>query len=221
MKNTFLRLFLVTAIAFGAISCKNNETKEDTRAADQIENAEQAVDFAIDTEASAIKWEGYKPTGSHFGTISLIEGKISFLEDKIVGGEFLIDMKSIKVEDIEGEDAAKLEAHLMGTSEDTEDHFFNVNEYPTASFTITGTTTEEGQLFLIGDLSLKDVTKQVSFPITLNVNETGASLASAAFKIDRSNFNVKYGSQSFFSNLGDNFINDEVQLEINLSTLAN
>lgn len=220
MKNYILKLSLALAITSGVISCKNNESKEDTRLADEIANVEEAVEFQVDTENSNIYWEGSKAIGKHNGSISLSEGKISFLEDKIVSGEFVIDINTITVLDIEGEDKASLEAHLKGLTKEGKDHFFNVEDYPTAGFSITGTSTEEGQLFLIGDLTIKDVTKQVSFPITLSKTDNGATLESEVFIIDRSQFNIKYKSKSMFEDLGDNFISDEIELQIKLSTAS-
>lgn len=218
MKKHFFKLLFAATLLFGMSSCKDNsKAKEEVVVLDEVENKEEAQDFAIDTQLSSIHWEGYKPGDKHDGTISLSEGKISLKEDQVVGGDFVIDMKSIEVSDLEGEDKERLEVHLMGTAEGTEDHFFDVNKFPTAKFKVTGTTTEDGVSFLVGDLTIKEKTNQIRFPFEVsNLDADTVELKAAAFKIDRSDWDIKFKSKSFFDNLGGNFIHDEIQLEIKL-----
>lgn len=216
MRKHFFKLLFVTAIVFGVTSCKNNEeAKNETVVLDEVDNKTEANDFVIDVQNSTIQWEGYKPTGTHDGLISLKEGKFKLKDQKIVEGEFVIDMNSIVVTDMEGEDKARLEAHLKGTSEGTEDHFFDVEKFPTATFKVSGTSTEDGKTLMVGDLTLKGITHQVSFPIEVNMADNNvAEIKTAPFKIDRSKWEIKFKSQSFFDDLGGNFISDDIQLEI-------
>lgn len=216
MRKHFIKLLFATTIVFGVTSCKNNEeAKSETIVLDEVDNKVQTRDFVIDTENSTIRWEGYKPTQTHTGTISVKEGKLSLKDGKIVEGDFVIDMKSIEVTDMEGEDKERLEAHLMGIPEGTKDHFFDVKEFPTASFKVTGTSTMDGKTLMVGDLTIKGKTEQVSFPIEVNMADNDvAEIRTAPFKIDRSKWDIKFKSKSFFEDLGANFISDDMQLEI-------
>ena len=98
--------------------------------------------YEVDTIASAIQWMGSKPTGSHSGTIGLSKGEIFVKSDSVATGKFTINMKSITVTDPkEGKDKVNLENHVKGLGDKmNEDHFFNVNKYPTGYFEITGLT---------------------------------------------------------------------------------
>ena len=126
-------------------------------------------------------------------------------------------MNSITVEDLEGEDKANLEGHLKGSNKpEAADHFFNVAKYPTAEFVVTGFTNENGSDMVEGDLTIKDKTNKVKFPVSITETAAVATLTSPVFEINRTLWDIKYGSKSFFDDLGDKFINDEISLEINL-----
>ena len=164
----------------------------------------------MNKDGSTIEWKGFKPTGSHKGTISTERGVLDLADGKIVGGSFLIDMTSIAVTDIpaDDEDNAKLTGHL--TSAD----FFDVEKYPSASFTVTGLEDVDGKMTLSGNLSLKEVKNNITFPVTVSNENDVITLSSEAFTIDRTKWNVQYGSKSIFDNLGDKFINDDIELKI-------
>ena len=121
-------------------------------------------------------------------------------------------MSTIEVQDIpaEEEDNAKLKGHLQSPD------FFNVEEYPMAKFEVTDITTEGDKTMLSGNLTLKDVTNNISFPVNVDFNEDQMMLNSETFSIDRSKWNVKYGSKSFFDDLGDKFIDDKIELKVSL-----
>ncbi|MFV8279972.1 YceI family protein, partial [Christiangramia marina] len=174
------------------------------------------MEYKVDTTASTIEWQGSKPTGNHTGTIAVKEGTFMATDSTIQSGTFVIDMQSIEVTDLEGEEKSNLEAHLMGTVEGKEGDFFNVQEYPEATFEVTGITEEEGTTMLQGNLTMKEVTKNISFPVTISKNNDTYTISSKDFSIDRTKWNVNYGSKSVFEGLGDKFINDEIQLTINL-----
>jgi polyisoprenoid-binding protein YceI len=176
----------------------------------------EAVAFKVDTTTSVINWKGEKPTGTHTGTIKLTEGTFKANDSVIESGTFVINMNSIKDTDLEGEDKLKLENHLKGTVEGKEGDFFNVNKYPTATFEVTGVTEKDAVSLLQGNLTLKGVTKNVEFPVTITINEDTIEITSEKFNIDRTKWNVNYGSKSVFDSLGDKFINDEIELVINL-----
>jgi Uncharacterized conserved protein len=168
--------------------------------------------YKVDTTQSQIIWKWYKVTGEHSGTIDIKQGALEYSEGVLTGGNFTIDMNSISCTDLEGEWKTKLEGHLKS------DDFFGVAAHPTAQFKITKVVPRgtDGSYKLIGNLTIKDITKEVKF--TANIKEAnGQRVANAKTTIDRSDFNVKYGSGSFFGNLGDKTIYDEFDLEINLT----
>lgn len=131
----------------------------------------------------------------------------------VESGTFLIDMASLEVSDIPAEDEmnAKLAGHLKNAD------FFDVETYPSSVFTVTGSEKKDGGLMLSGNLKMKDATNNITIPVTLVENGDTLTLTSETFTIDRSKWNVKYGSKSFFDDLGDKFINDDVELKVSLT----
>lgn len=162
----------------------------------------------VDVESSTVEWTGKKITGaSHHGTIDLKEGSLNFTEEGVLtGGEFIMDMNSIVVTDLQGEYKTKLENHL------NDDDFFGVNKFPTAELVFTEVKQkQEGVYQVTGDLTIKEETA----PVTFDLSVEGSS-ASAQVVIDRTKYGIRYGSGSFFSNLGDNTIRNEFTLDVNL-----
>lgn len=212
MKITFLKITLMAFITIGAFSCKNNAEKETAATEEVAEATEMAVNYTVDTEASQIMWEGAKPTGKHNGTIKLSSGTISLNNGVAEAGDFVIDLNSINVEDLEGDDKANLEAHLKGMVEGKEDHFFDVKNYPTAKFEMTGVENN----VVRGNLTIKDKTNAIEFPATITMEGDKMMLKSETFEIDRTKWGVNYGSKSIFPNLGDKFVNDAVKITISL-----
>ena len=170
----------------------------------------QAQVVAIDAAASTVKWLGAKATGQHNGTISIQEGKLELNGDNLIGGSFSIDMTTISCEDLPGRGKAKLENHLKS------DDFFGVEVHPLATFKITNVKAKgNGTYEVTGDMTIKNITKEVAFMAKLT--QAGNQLqATATLTIDRSEFNVRYGSGSFFDNLGDRLIYDDFELTIAL-----
>ena len=112
----------------------------------------------IKLESSKVVWKGYKVTGSHEGTISLKSGSLSFNEDKLTGGEFVMDMTSLIVTDLEGEYKGKLEGHLKS------DDFFGIENFPTASLVFNEVkATGKNSYQVTGDVTIKGKTERVKF----------------------------------------------------------
>ncbi len=213
MKNNFLKILFLSAISITLVNCKDKAKEATTSEAEEVAVVEvEAQKFMADTLASTIEWKGFKPTGSHNGEIMLESGVVNTVDGKIASGTFLIDMSTISVLDIPEEDEgnAKLHGHL--TSPD----FFDVEKYPSAAFEITGLEEVDDKMMLSGNLTLKDATNNVTFPVSVSNEGDTMTLTSETFTIDRSKWNVKYGSKSFFDNLGDKFINDDIELKIML-----
>ncbi|MEZ4895743.1 MAG: YceI family protein [Saprospiraceae bacterium] len=162
----------------------------------------------VDIAKSEVSWKGYKVTGQHHGKIALKDGSLTWQDGVLTGGSFTIDMSSITCEDLEGEWNGKLVGHLKS------DDFFGVEKFPVAQLEITQVISRgtPGDYKIVGDLTIKGITKEVRFMAKVNPNQ-----ATAAITVDRSEFNVRYGSGSFFENLGDKTIYDEFELEVNLT----
>lgn len=167
--------------------------------------------LSVNIEKSEIVWKGYKVTGSHHGNVQLKNGKLDMKDGQLAGGSFEIDMATITCNDLSGEWAKKLEGHLKS------DDFFGVEKYPTAKFVITQAIPygKPGVYKIVGNLTIKETTKPVKFQAELT-EEGGSTVATTAIKIDRSEYDVRYGSGSFFDNLGDKTIYDEFDMEIKL-----
>lgn len=220
MKKRLSHLVLFAAIAVSATACKN-EAQNKVNPSDAQETAvagEGAVSFEIDTEASSVNWRGTKPTGEHVGYLKIESGSLTASDNQIESGNLVIDMTSLTVTDegISDEDKTDLENHLKGTVEGQETDFFNVNVYPTATFEVTGISQKNGQHKLQGNLTIKEDTKNIEFPVKANVDGDVLTLESESFTLDRTDWNVNYGSKSIFDNLGNNFISDDMEISIHI-----
>ena len=161
----------------------------------------------INVEKSKINWVGKKVTGQHSGTINFSDGTLVFKNKALKGGNFTVDMNSINVTDLEaGKGKEKLEGHLKA------DDFFGTDKYSKAKLVFKKISKNKDNTYNVtADMTIKDVTAPVSFVLAVNKNTASTSL-----KIDRTKYGIKYGSGSFFDNLGDKAISDEFDLNVNL-----
>lgn len=163
-------------------------------------------DKKVKTESSKVVWKGYKVTGSHEGVINMTSGTLSFKNDQLTDGSFVIDMTSITNTDMQGEYKGKLEGHLKS------DDFFGVAQYPTATLDFKKVKANGKNSYTVtGDLTIKGKTNSITFTMSVYGNKASASL-----KIDRTKFGVQYGSTSFFEGLKDKAIYDEFDLVVDL-----
>ncbi|MFK8004856.1 MAG: YceI family protein [Saprospiraceae bacterium] len=166
---------------------------------------------SVNTSKSVITWKGYKVTGEHAGTLKVKSGDLNFTDGKLTGGNFVIDMASLAVTDLKGGGAKKLAGHLKSPD------FFGTEKYPTAKFKITKVVSrgKAGEYKITGNVTIKETTKEIKFN-TIVTEENGVKTAKADITLDRSDFNVRYGSGSFFDGLGDKTIYDEFDLSVSL-----
>ena len=159
----------------------------------------------IKTGESTVNWKANKVTGSHEGTINFKEGALTFDGETLTGGTLTVDMTSINVTDLQaGKGKEKLEGHLH--SED----FFGTANHGTATLVIKeAKKTEDGNYTATGDLTTKGATNPITFNLTPSEGGMNTSV-----KVDRTKYDIKYGSGSFFDNLGDKAINDEFTLDV-------
>lgn len=161
----------------------------------------------VDVSKSTVTWVGKKMTGSHDGTVKLKEGALGFKGTKLTGGSFIVDMTSIEVTDLKaGQGKENLEGHLKN------DDFFGTAKFPTAKLDFKTIQAKGNKVFTVtADLTIKGITKPVTFDLAVNGNT-----ATTKFNIDRTKYDIKYNSGNFFENLGDKTISDEFEVGVSL-----
>ena len=216
MKKIILSLVVLATLSL--TSCKN-EKAETTEAVDAAVATEEASTYTVDATKSTIEWIGSKPAGKHNGTIALSKGELALNNGKVESGKFTIDMNSITVLDLAAGDGKEdLEGHLKGLGkEEDADHFFNTKKFPEGTFEITSVETVDAVTTVSGNLTLKGITKPVSFPATIAVDGDTVMLNSESFKINRTEWSVNYASKSVFDDLKDKFVDDEIELKVSVT----
>ncbi|RNC91586.1 MAG: YceI family protein [Allomuricauda sp.] len=188
MKTTLLSLALTLTFSLAGANTIDGEKK------------------AVKTESSTVTWKAYKVTGSHTGTVALQSGALMFDDGTLTGGEFTVDMTTIGATDLEGGMKGKLDGHLKSGD------FFGVENHPTSTLVFTKVEASGKNSYKVtGDLTIKNITKAVTFDVSIY-----GSKATATLKVDRAEYDVRYGSGSFFDNLGDKTIYDEFDLVVDL-----
>lgn len=163
---------------------------------------------------SVIEWVGSKVIGSdHTGTISIKNSDLEFKDGVLTGGSVVADMTSITCTDLEGEWNAKLVGHLNS------DDFFSTDKFTTSTIKITKVTPakEANTYNVVADLTIKGITNSQSFMATVKPDGKH-HIVTAKLNIDRTKYNVKYNSNSYFESLGDKAISDEFSLNVTLHT---
>lgn len=219
------------AMAFALVffaACQGGAESETTTAEVETEvtetNEEQAntdlnANYTLDLANSVITWEGTKTfVGSaHTGTLNFATGEFAVTEGQLSNAEFVVDLLSIKNADMAGtDDAAKLEAHLSSPD------FFDVAQFPTASFKLASVEANADPAFshtATGTLTIKAVSKEVSFPLNIVSSETDFS-ANGKLTFDRTNYDVKFGSGSLFDLAKDHVISDQISLVFSVKGTA-
>lgn len=162
----------------------------------------------IDTEKSSLLWHGEKVTGEHDGVIQLKDGWIELENGNIIGGEFTIDMTTITNSDIEdAEYNAKLVGHLKS------DDFFGVETYPTSKLEIKKASPfKNNKAKVAAHLTIKKTTLPIEFEVEQKEGQMMAKIV-----VDRSKYDVRYGSGTFFDGLGDKMIYDDFTLTVSIA----
>ncbi|UTW61780.1 YceI family protein [bacterium SCSIO 12741] len=220
MDKTWIALLLIGLLVGGCNSSESSETKIET-VQDQTDSAPKLSGMIpVNLEKSTLYWKGHKLLGYHTGRVSLKEADVTFDQGQLTAGRFVIDMTSVEVTELlddgdeeededENEepedDRVDLANHLM------DGDFFDAQAFPTATFVINKTLEQGQDMTVIGDLTLKGVTREISFKATLVGQELSSKIS-----VNRTDFGIKYGSGTFFDNLGDNAIKDEFDLLVTL-----
>ncbi|PKB18124.1 YceI family protein [Flavobacterium sp. 5] len=159
----------------------------------------------IDVSKSSIHWIGKKITGEHEGSIKFKDGNLVFKDKKVAGGSFTVDMTTLSNDDQTGTSKQKLEGHLK--SED----FFSTASYTTSTLVFKSIASKGNNTYLItGDLTIKGISNSIQFDLVV----VGKNKATASLTINRTKYDIKYGSGSYFDDLGDKTIYDDFELNV-------
>ena len=201
IKISILLLLIISSInSFACKTCgcsskinthshNNNSTKKD-----------------VNLSKSSVKWIGEKVTGSHEGNIQIKEGHLHFNDNLFSGGNIVIDMSTIECTDLEGDSKSNIEGHLSS------DDFFGVQKFPTASLEIIKADKikySKNKFNVSAILEIKNIKQNIEFDAIIENGKAKVDLV-----IDRTKFNIRYGSGSFFENLGDKMIYDNFTLNV-------
>jgi polyisoprenoid-binding protein YceI len=216
------KLLLPVALLVAMASCNNAPEADQAKTGEKeaAANAEGTV-FATDS-TSTVSWTGTKPTGSHNGTLAVKEGSLTEKDGNLVAGSFMIDINSLNCVDLAGDAKQKgdLEGHLKSAD------FFDAAKFPTAKFEITGVEAfkydsltmkdvvmKDATHTIKGNLTLKDSTKNVTFPAKVSISADKVT-AAADFNIDRTMWGMSYKGPN---NPQDWIISKTVNLKLNIS----
>ena len=210
----YQKVALVFFIVIFYTGCDNSKSKSKV----SIEKTESVIlpkgEYQIDKTKSVVRWIGRTPVKFHDGTIDIQEGNFSVDDNGILNGNIIIDMESINCTDLSGGGKKSLEEHLMN------DDFFSVNKFKTSKINISSEMKpNNGLIDFKGSLEIKNISNPISFKSSINKTPEGKYTASSKLTFDRSMYNVKYKSKSFFDDLGDKFINDDIEIELEIITL--
>ncbi len=214
-----MKKLLFVFSAFIALTACNQAPKTAEEAKDVKTATTTATTFTVDKANSVVKWEGAKITETvHYGTVNISEGSLSVNNGQLEAGSFTLDMNSIVSNDLtEADGKLKLEGHLKSGD------FFMTETYPTAKFEITSVAAAAGAdgttHTISGNLTIKNITKGISFPATVSISESGVD-AAAKFQINRNEWDVVWGGtkteQSIKDFLQNNLIKDEIAFDVNI-----
>lgn len=210
-------LLPVLIFAFFLNGCqKSDKEAKVTKEEKKLKTTERSNIMKINTQESIVEWIGKKVTGQHNGNIRINSGELNINDGKLVSGKIEIDMGTIVCLDLTDKSTNdKLIGHLKS------DDFFSVEKYPYSYFEITdakeykNSDKPEHNYIINGNLTIKGITKGISFPANINV-QNGFLNANADFDLDRTEWNVRYGSGKFFQNLGDKLINDNFNIKLKI-----
>ena len=162
-------------------------------------------EYGIDLEKSKIKWTGKEiTTSSHYGTLKFVEGEIKF-QPEAVTGKVVVDMESLSVDDLTGGSKARLEGHLRS------DDFFSVSSHKSSTIEVTSSKKNGDDFDIDRVLTMKVISHPISFVLSVD-----NKVATSKLTFDRSKYDVRFRSGTFFENLGDKLILDDIELEVEL-----
>jgi polyisoprenoid-binding protein YceI len=221
---SFLSLLAASTLL---VACNSNTPEANVKTEEAKEVAKsgnQAQQYNLVGEGDEIDWRGYKTyaDGSHYGTLQVQDGEFVVEDGKLTSGNFVIDMNSIHSVDLaeDKEKYGKLVGHLKSND------FFAVDSFPTAKFSITEvktapeSDTTNATHHVSGNLTLRGITKNITIPAQVEMNDQMVNFSTPEFVIDRSKWNVKFRSTSFaeFAEIAkEKAIDNSIQLKVDLT----
>ena len=189
MKKIFLTLTILTGMAVFM----------------SFDKAVKEVNYTVDTERSSIDWSAKKVGGSHKGTVKITSGNLVYNGKALTKGSFLINMTSLT------SDNAKVTTHLQS------DDFFSAEKNPNSKFEITKVTAAGAdRVNIAGILTIKGISHPITFPATVKIEKNIVVAVANGIRVDRTKYDIKYRSKTFFLEIADKAIDDEFELNINL-----
>ena len=166
--------------------------------------------YNADINESIVEWAASRTGKTHNGSVNIKDGMLTFEDGQLIGGDFTLNMTSIKVLDIPASSKmnTKLVDHLNSSD------FFSTENYPTGKFMITGSESQNGKTLVKGNLTIKDISHDVSFLATIKNAGGALEMTSDEFSIDRTKWDVKFRSGKFFDNLKDKLIYDDITISV-------
>ena len=214
-KSMLKKLTIPLTIFLFIVSCEKSPKKNIQTTLPKPTLTLKSGDYTMDNDNSSIKWTGRElSTKSHYGSLQMKDGSITINTDGTVNGIIKIDMTTIDCEDLQGRSKASLERHLRS------DDFFSVESHPIATLTFKseGGIGAGNKLAFNGDLEIKGISHPISFESEVkNVDPKVSALVNMTF--DRSKYNVRFRSGTFFQNLGDKLIYDDIEISVDIRTL--
>lgn len=214
MKKLILSLSTIAMIAF--TSCEKKEAVAVTDAEEVAEASAEAATYTVDKETSNVEWRGYKvieaenAESGHHGTMKLASGTVKFENNALASGDFVIDATSLESMDLNDspEDKENLDGHLKSAD------FLDVENYPTATFNVTGVNAIEGDYNteISGNFKMRDIEKNITFKANVNTEGDAVSINSEEFTINRKDFGIEFNP-----NKPGVFIKDNVTLRVNIN----
>lgn len=220
MKNILIVLVIVMVLAIAGFIFMNKNSSDKSNAnipesslpnitSNELENG----NYTFGSEESQIVWTGKKTLIAEWidqGIIKLSNGSLVIENGNVLSGNVVIDMNTITAQKTgSGGGQDRLTEHLK--SED----FFNVAQFGNSIFNMSSITKNDEKYEVTGDLTIKDKTEKITFPANIYMND-GKIFVEAEVVIDRSKFDVRFGSKSFFNDLGNNVIDDNFTLQMKL-----
>ena len=216
-----MRKYLIgLSVLLFAVSCGNAPKNKVEGTEAQAAASGTGEELVVDTQASSLHWKGSKIGGSHHGTIGLKNGQLMINGQEVVSGSFVIDMNTIIDEDLTQADMNKMLVDHLKSKD-----FFDVATYPESKFTVTKieavtNPTDSINFNISGNLKLKDVEKNITFGAKVTKDGDTYKAVTVPFSIDRTQWNVSYGSKTLFADLKENIVNDNIELQITIVAKA-
>ncbi|MBB4079127.1 polyisoprenoid-binding protein YceI [Lewinella aquimaris] len=210
---------LLSLAVFSALltACGPSGTEvESSDAVAENATAQATASYTVDPQASTVIWNGTKLIGGgHTGIVPIASGNLETDNGKLVGGEFTLDLAGLENTDLDGDGKGKLEGHLKSAD------FFDVEQHPTAKFTITGVTPAENagddhNYDITGNLTMKGNSRSITIPASVTMEEDRIVSTTPDFVIDRTEWGIVYNAGSTVGIVKDKVINDEIGLKLDL-----